>query len=70
MDDEQKDIALKSLKKANAKFGCETVVQVKSEEGIPFYIAESYHQKYVHAQVCLPYFLFAFSAILSRISNM
>lgn len=47
MSEEHKTLAEASKKKANDQFGQETVVEIVSAEGIPFYLGEAYHQRYL-----------------------
>ena len=47
MDSEQERIAHKSVENANEKFGKPTVVEVKDGAGVPFFLAEEYHQRYL-----------------------
>lgn len=47
LNDEQEKIARVSIEKAKERFGKEVVVEVLSGEGVPFYLAESYHQQYL-----------------------
>lgn len=45
--EEQKQVAEESKKKAGEKFGKETVVETVNGDGVPFYLAEEYHQRYL-----------------------
>lgn len=47
MDEEQKKIADESKKQASERLGREVVVEVESGVDVPFYLAESYHQRYL-----------------------
>lgn len=47
MNDEQKKVAEESQKKAQDRLGRETVVEVVSGDNVPFYLAETYHQRYL-----------------------
>lgn len=46
-DDEQRRLAEASKKKANMRFGRNTVVEIVSGVDVPFYLAEKYHQRYL-----------------------
>lgn len=46
-NEEQKALAEASVKRADEKFERETVVEVVSSIDVPFYVAESYHQRYL-----------------------
>lgn len=45
--EEQKKVAEESKKNAKDQFGKDTVVEIVNGEDIPFYLAESYHQRYL-----------------------
>lgn len=44
---EQERVAEESKRKARERFGQDTVVEIASAEGVPFYLAEEYHQQYL-----------------------
>lgn len=46
-NDEQKLVAEESKQEANVRFGRDTVVEIVSGVDVPFYLAESYHQRYL-----------------------
>lgn len=45
LDEEQKNVVEASVKAANERFGSSVVIEVKSGEDVPFYLAEEYHQR-------------------------
>jgi peptide-methionine (S)-S-oxide reductase len=47
LNDGQRAVAEASAKRAAEKLGKETVVEIKAQEGSPFYLAEDYHQQYL-----------------------